>query len=574
MPPGLLYVELAAPVGTGEASKHASGGVVIRRLREVQSSFGLSETIYDCSFAQRLPHRDKPFFVAPSAWELLPARSHFEFVVTQREPAKSLANVSTVIKLEDLSSSAERVAREASLPPSAVRSQAASSQATSFHAPATPSNTDDSDLEVGDSEDKSLGLRGGFFGPRGGSFAGEGDEGGGRFDAEPSQYDTAQCVRSASPSPSTLSSRNGRIKADLRRQIEESESQDRSPGSSSNPHDSSGSIPSREQDRTPRASRTRADSEASFRVGLDANGNVAFVAPSPAPWAPTSKNAGDGLSRKGKVRALEPTVASPGKNALKKELSSPAGFLAAPTNGRTGSRKRRTAFLHPDISDEASTSAGSSSLSSSRSFLNLSFGSTSNSSASASSCVHAPHDASDCSAAAWLSRTSPLAPIVALRRSEHPASSVRFAAAIDGPQDLVRQVPRSALFSILPPGRSERFHYWIRLPNWPTAPRNVGPLKPVLLFKQQARGDVTLGLTLARVFDAAAQHSGWEVRDLKATFYVPDDEGKEEDVVVWGWDTILTEFCDLEEMRLVGKGDVIDFEYVPYRASRGCYDSD
>ncbi|BGP31223.1 hypothetical protein JCM10296v2_002987 [Rhodotorula toruloides] len=133
-------------------------------LREVQSSFSLSETTHDCCFAQRLPHRDKPFIVAPSAWELLPPGSHLEFVVTPKGQVKSVVDVPAVIKLEDPSSSAEGAAvHEASLPPSTVRSQVASSQATSFHAPATPSNTNDSDVGVSDSEDESIALRGGLF---------------------------------------------------------------------------------------------------------------------------------------------------------------------------------------------------------------------------------------------------------------------------------------------------------------------------------------------------------------------------------------------------------------------------
>ncbi|GAA6055219.1 hypothetical protein NBRC10513_008169 [Rhodotorula toruloides] len=518
--PGLLYVELAAAGGTDEATRHDSGGVVIRAdqsyeaaLREVQSSFSLSETTHDCCFAQRLPHRDKPFIVAPSAWELLPAGSHLEFVVTPRGQVKPVVDVPAVIKLEDPSSSAEGAAvREASLPPSTVRSQAASSQATSFHAPATPSNTDDSDVEVSDSEDESIALRGGVFGPRPSRFAGEGEHGDDGVEAENSRHDAAQRARSASPSPSTLSTRNGRIKADLRRRIEESEGEERFAGSSSNPHNSSGFARTGTPDGTPRASRTSADSEAPFRVGLDANGNVAFVAPSPAPWSPASRPAAAGPSRKGKERAHEPAAASPAKKAVKKEASSPA--QTTPRAGRAAPASPARPHLHQP------------------------------------------------------------SPYVAQATPPPPPASQRSSTARKSWSDKRREALSRPRVSIPPPGRSERFHYWIRLPNWPTAPRNMGPLRPNLLFKQQARGDVTLGLTLARVFDAAAEHSGWEVKDLKAIFHVPDDAGKEEDVVVWGWDTILTEFCDLEEIGLEGKGDVVDFDYVPYSASRGCYDLD
>ncbi|EGU12879.1 Proteophosphoglycan 5 [Rhodotorula toruloides ATCC 204091] len=581
--PGLLYVELAAAGGTDEATRHDSGGVVIRAdqsyeaaLREVQSSFSLSETTHDCCFAQRLPHRDKPFIVAPSAWELLPAGSHLEFVVTPRGQVKPVVDVPAVIKLEDPSSSAEGAAvREASLPPSTVRSQAASSQATSFHAPATPSNTDDSDVEVSDSEDESIALRGGVFGPRPSRFAGEGEHGDDGVEAENSRHDAAQRARSASPSPSTLSTRNGRIKADLRRRIEESEGEERFAGSSSNPHNSSGFARTGTPDGTPRASRTSADSEAPFRVGLDANGNVAFVAPSPAPWSPASRPAAAGPSRKGKERAHEPAAASPAKKAVKKEASSPAQVPVASTSGSADTTLRRTTSLHPDTVGDAS--ASSYGLSSSRSFPNLSFGSASSSISPALSSIRlrtTPRAGRAAPASPARPHLHQPSPYVAQATPPPPPASQRSSTARKSWSDKRREALSRPRVSIPPPGRSERFHYWIRLPNWPTAPRNMGPLRPNLLFKQQARGDVTLGLTLARVFDAAAEHSGWEVKDLKAIFHVPDDAGKEEDVVVWGWDTILTEFCDLEEIGLEGKGDVVDFDYVPYSASRGCYDLD
>ncbi|BGP07183.1 hypothetical protein JCM10049v2_003014 [Rhodotorula toruloides] len=603
--PGLLYIELATTPGTDEATRHDRGGVVIRAdqsyeaaLREVQSSFRISETTYDCCFAQRPPHRDKPFIVAPSAWELLPPGSHLEFVVTPKGQVKPVVDVPAIIKLEDPSSSAEgAAAREASLPPSTVRSQVASSQATSFHAPATPSNTDDSDVEVSDSEDDSIALRGGLFGPRPSGLAGEGEHGGDGFQADDPRHNAAQRARSASPSPSTLSSRNGRIKADLRRRIEESEGEERVAESTSNQHDSSGSAQSRTLDGTPRASRTSADSEASFRVGLDANGNVAFVAPSPAPWSPTSRSATAAQSRKGKERAYEPVAASPAKKAVKKEVSSPAKGPVASTSGSSDMSIWRTTSLNPRISGEASTSASSSGLSSSRSIPNLSCGSASSSASPALSSIHPPvvkrarSSSPDAAPNKRVAQTTPRAgraapssparshlhrtsPYVAQDTPPPPPASQRSSTARKSWSDKRREALSRPRVSIPPLGRSERFHYWIRLPNWPTAPPNLGPLKPVLLFKQQARGDVTLGLTLARVFDAAAEHSGWDAKDLKATFHVPDDAGKEEDVVVWGWDTILTEFCDLEEIGLEGKGDVIDFDYAPYRPDRGCYDVD
>lgn len=535
---------------------------------------------YECSFAQRLPHRDKPFIVAPSAWELLPAGSHLEFVTTPKERAKAVVDSSAVVKLEEPSSSAEGGLRQASLPPSTIRSQAASSQTTSFHAPATPSNTDDSDLEVADSEDEPLS-----------GFAGDGDEAGESLEVELSHH-VAQRKRCASPSPSDLSSRYGRIKADVRRQLEENEDQEGSAGSSSHTHDSSGSARQPVDDGTPRAPRNSADSEASFRIGLDANGNVAFVAPSPAPWSPASRSVGS--SRKGKERALDVAANSPVASSVKEEVSSPDGFPVASTSGTSSNSRPRTSTA----SGKASYSAASSGLAQSRSFPNLSFGSVSKSASSpqsTSDLLHPPHAKrarSSSPAAPPNKRLAPTLPRTsgasrdspARPRSRQPSPymatpppptpSHRSSAARKTWSDKRREALSRPRASIPPPGRSERFHYWIRLPNWPTAPRNYGPLKPRLIHKQQARGDVTLGLTLARVFDAAAEVSGWEVKDSRATFHVLDDAGKEQDVVVWGWDTILTEFCDLEEIGLEGKGDVIDFDYVPYRADRACYDLD
>lgn len=121
----------------------------------------------------------------------------------------------------------------------------------------------------------------------------------------------------------------------------------------------------------------------------------------------------------------------------------------------------------------------------------------------------------------------------------------------------------------IPPGsRSERFHYYIRLPNWPVTPKNANsPLNPKLLFKHMAKEGVKLELKLIEVFNAASRHSGWDVRDLRATFYVERGDGDHERLVVWGWDTPYLGFLSLEDMGL-RTGGVIDFDLRRYSGDR------
>lgn len=129
--------------------------------------------------------------------------------------------------------------------------------------------------------------------------------------------------------------------------------------------------------------------------------------------------------------------------------------------------------------------------------------------------------------------------------------------------------------SIPPPGRSERFHYWLRLPNWPPAPRNQGPLAAKYVFKQHARGNTTLGLRLEHVFQSASELTGWKMRDLRATFYTRnDDDGTVTSTHVWGWDHMLLGFRDLEEMGMPEAGGLIDFDFIPFSSQRSYLESE
>lgn len=64
------------------------------------------------------------------------------------------------------------------------------------------------------------------------------------------------------------------------------------------------------------------------------------------------------------------------------------------------------------------------------------------------------------------------------------------------------------------------------------------------------------------------------MKDLRATFYTFDDEGKLATTYVWGWDGVLLGFRDLEEMGMPEVGGLIDFDYIPYDPTRTYFDTE
>lgn len=284
-------------------------------------------------------------------------------------------------------------------------------------------------------------------------------------------------------------------------------------------------------------------SHSSFRIGLDDVGNVAFVPPSPL----ARDEPGPSARPKGKQRARS---ASPAEDAVTPSRNVAPGPLKRSASSRDNTPRKRlrrgcsqgTAAPSPRVALPSGAPA------------------------------HAPSPAQPSGASGSRgtssgSRSAPRKSVADIRR-----------------EDRRREALARPRVAVPDTRRSSRFHYYLRLPNWPIAPRNEGPLRPQLLFKQGARGDDTFGLTLQFVFDAAAKASGWDVQDLRLSFYPRHEEEREErddgaeptareKVIVWGWDRIFVEWRDLEEIGL-SIGDVVDVDHVPYDPRRAYWDED
>ncbi|GAA5985309.1 hypothetical protein JCM5350_005582 [Sporobolomyces pararoseus] len=123
---------------------------------------------------------------------------------------------------------------------------------------------------------------------------------------------------------------------------------------------------------------------------------------------------------------------------------------------------------------------------------------------------------------------------------------------------------------------SGRFCLYLRLPNVPVAPKWAGPrLKPLFLLKYQGNGSSTLGNVLSHVFRFVSNETGWNVKDLRLRYTdLSEDEGSEErEKYAWGFDTLLTDFQNLEEWR-VGTQDFLDVDYIPFSSSRTWMDTE
>ncbi|GAA5954974.1 hypothetical protein JCM3765_003149 [Sporobolomyces pararoseus] len=123
---------------------------------------------------------------------------------------------------------------------------------------------------------------------------------------------------------------------------------------------------------------------------------------------------------------------------------------------------------------------------------------------------------------------------------------------------------------------SGRFCLFLRLPNVPVAPKWAGPrLKPLFLLKYQGNGSSTLGNVLSHVFRFVSNETGWNVKDLRLRYTdLSEEEGSDErEKYAWGFDTLLTDFQNLEEWR-VGTQDFLDVDYIPFSSSRTWMDTE
>ncbi|GAA6051228.1 hypothetical protein JCM3770_005881 [Rhodotorula araucariae] len=603
--------ELADPDALkGSLSPHlAQNGVMIRAdqsyeaaLAEVREHYGLAEDAYACSFSQRQPERNRSVFIARSAWDFVEPNSDLELLVVP------------LVKTADSSSPAlyPQGAPDASdgADPVPVTSRVV--------APATPGNTDHSESEVSDSDEEGSAARAQRINEPAAAqvfslhrqLVTTAAASAGPPRASTAAEVTIQAQeRSATPSPSDRS-----CKAALHQHIEGAEQA--SEGSSS-PRANS---PNRHQDAPqrfltltpptqtldPAFLRYSVESHSSFRIGLDDAGEVAFVPRSPVPFKaslPAPAQAGPSRSAKGKERALSPEqdqddASQDEERPVKPEpRSSQPGSsfaFARPPSSRVALKPPSSGFAKSSFSSNA-TSKDRSTVSTSVSDLASVSTSTSKASGSRTSSepspdsqgpptlskLRSPSRGSPAAASRRIKRPAPTAEETPRKRVELPrsaASPARSTVSSTGPSSKTGSSARFSARKTKTPAerraealarprvqvpherRSSRFHYYLRLPNWPVAPCNAGPLKDRMYFKQGARGDGTFGLTVQFVFEAAAKATGWKVDDLRLTFYSREADGVVDSESLWGWDKLLTSWRDLEEIGLES-GDIVDIDH-------------
>lgn len=586
-------------------------------LAEVRRHFGVEDDeCYTCSFAQRFPGREKRFIVAASAWEMVAPGTYLEFIIAKLRVKVSPSSPAAAgsdgehlgpgpagqrLRSSPIRRNSKQYSPPANPPSGLLHSQNSGACIT----PATPSGTDTdgaTDGRVTDSEPEedfedhiaslSARRRSPVTTPRERSAS--------AGPAEPGRD------RSATPSPSN---RSADYKIYLQRQLQaQRESEERHLRDSTEEPSSPRAVvataamgradlPVEPTMRPPGMGASSGETEVSLMIGLDANGNVNFVPRSPPPRKAAAARAsatprGKG---KGKERAAVTEVpaaaasddadadagASPG--SVKAELLSSQharACLQQTTMPTPPKPVLLSAFRRPCPTVHAgSTLSGTSS----RKHSTAPSTSSSDNSRKRSTPptpeeeVFTPSK-QRCVTASRLQREGwiPPAPSTSkqLRRLASASPQKTNSAARKTYAEKRREALTRPRASIPQPGRSERFHYWLRLPNWPTAPKNKGPLHPKYIFKQSARGNITLGLRLEHVFRSASEASGWEMKDLRATFYTFDDEGKLATTYVWGWDGVLLGFRDLEEMGMPEVGGLIDFDYIPYDPTRTYFDTE
>lgn len=628
MSAGVVFVELADADAVGQAcsSQFATSGVVIKAgqpyetaLAEVRRHFGVEDDeCYTCSFAQRFPGRENRFIVAASAWEMVAPGTYLEFIIAKLQVKPSPSSPAAGSDGQPLgpapagqrlrSSPIRRNSKLYSPPANPPSGLPHSQNSGACITPATPSGTDTdggTDGRVTDSEPEedfadhiaslTARRRSPLTTPRERSAS-----------AAPAGPERD---RSATPSPSN---RSADYKIYLQRQLHaERESEERglrdsteeptSPGAEAMDRDNQPLEPTM---RPPGMGASSGETEVSLMIGLDANGNVNFVPRSPPPGraaalrastTPRGKEKGKGKERAAVMEAT--AAASDGADAdaddspgsVKAELLSSQHAraclqqTAVPTPPKPVIGTRAPFSTASRLACKPNVQARST-LSETSPRTHSIAPSTSSDNSRKRSTPSTPEEEVftpskiRCVTASRLQREGWIPPAPATSRQQRrftsaspqkPSSAARKSWAEKRREALSR--PRA---SIPQPGRSERFHYWLRLPNWPTAPKNKGPLHPKYIFKQSARGNITLGLRLEHVFRSASEASGWDMQDLRATFYTLDEEGKLTSTYVWGWDDVLLGFRDLEEMGMPEVGGLIDFDYIPYDPTRTYFDTE
>ena len=140
---------------------------------------------------------------------------------------------------------------------------------------------------------------------------------------------------------------------------------------------------------------------------------------------------------------------------------------------------------------------------------------------------------------------------------------------------LLRSLPRE-----MPPenrsDRESRWHIWLRLPNEDQGPNSAAwpEKRRKRLYKIGAMGmtGVTLGRTMSTVFEDAVNITGWSMRDLRLRWTpLLGEEGEEpeegDEAMIWGFDTLLHEFRDLEEAGMRSES-IVDVDHIPFKKER------
>lgn len=81
-----------------------------------------------------------------------------------------------------------------------------------------------------------------------------------------------------------------------------------------------------------------------------------------------------------------------------------------------------------------------------------------------------------------------------------------------------------------------------------------------------------MGRTMSTVFEDAVNITGWSMRDLRLRWTpLLGEEGEEpeegDEAMIWGFDTLLHEFRDLEEAGMRSES-IVDVDHIPFKKER------